>query len=251
MTPRPAAEVAQASARPRQELPQTYWQTGHIDAVRTKVIRQSASMSGARIRPLFVDAAYACDIDSEADWRRTEWLLEHLDRPVVRPGTRRPFPDGPPPPVFDLDGVMTDNRVWVGEHGDEWVACNRGDGLGLESLRRLGLDLFVLSTEANNVVASRCRKLGLPFELGVRDKADRLRSLLRERGLAASDVLYVGNDINDLDCMRLVGCGVAVADAHPDVLRAAGVTLTQAGGHGAVRELCDRLAAHVSCRRRC
>jgi YrbI family 3-deoxy-D-manno-octulosonate 8-phosphate phosphatase len=153
--------------------------------------------------------------------------------------------------VFDFDGVMTDNRVWVGEHGDEWVACNRGDGLGLERLRQLGLDLFVLSTEPNAVVASRCRKLGLPFEQGVRDKADRLQSLLRDRGVAPSDVVYVGNDINDTDCMRIVGCGVAVADAHPDVLRAADVRLTRPGGHGAVRELCDRLAAHVSNRSHC
>ena len=250
MTPLLAAEPEATHNRPRQEL-QTYWHSGHIDAVRTNVIQERASMSGDRIRALVIDAAYACDIDSEADWQRTEWLLEHIDRLVVRPGARRPFPANPCLVVFDFDGVMTDNRVWVGEHGDEWVACNRGDGLGLERLRQLGLDLFVLSTEPNSVVASRCRKLGLPFEQGVRDKADRLQSLLRERGVAPSDVVYVGNDVNDTDCMRIVGCGVAVADAHPDVLRAADVRLTRPGGHGAVRELCDRLAAHVSNRSHC
>ena len=248
MTPLLAAE-ADAYNRPRQELPQTYWQTGHIDAVRTTVIRERGSMSGHRIRALVVDPAYACDIDTEADWQRTEWLLEHIDRPVVSPGARRPFPDDPRLVVFDFDGVMTDNRVWIGEHGDEWVACNRSDGLGLERLRQLGVDLFVLSTETNPVVAARCRKLGLPCEQGVRDKAGRLRSLLRERGIAPLDVLYVGNDVNDVDCIRLVGCGVAVADAHRDALGAADVVLTRAGGHGAVRELCDRLAAHVSARR--
>jgi N-acylneuraminate cytidylyltransferase len=200
-------------------------------------------MSGNRIRALVVDPAYACDIDTEADWRRAEWLLGHLDRPIVRPaGHRRPFPLTPRLIVFDFDGVMTDNRVWVGEQGNELVACNRSDGLGLAMLQRLGLDLFVLSTETNPVVGSRCRKLALPYEQGVPDKGDRLRTLLRERGIAPSDVIYIGNDINDLDCMRLVGCGVAVADAHPDVLRVADVTLTCAGGHGAVRELCDRLA---------
>jgi len=144
--------------------------------------------------------------------------------------------------------VMTDNRVWVGEHGNELVACNRSDGLGLTMLRELGLDLFVLSTETNPVVGSRCRKLTLPYEQGVRDKAGRLGQLLCERGIAPSDVIYVGNDINDLGCMRLVGCAVAVADAHPDVRREADLMLTCAGGHGAVRELCDRLATHVSTR---
>src|SRR5262249_15900270 len=236
--------------RPRQQLPQTFWQTGHVDAIRARVIREQGSMSGKRIRALVVDEAPACDIDTEADWQRAEGLLEHLDRAIVRPSVhRRPLPEGLGLIVFDFDGVMTDNRVWVGDEGRELVACNRGDGLGLAMLRQLGLELFVLSTETNPVVGARCRKLELPYEQGVSDKADRLRTLLRERGIAASDVVYLGNDINDLDCMRLVGCGVAVADAHPDVRRAADFTLTCAGGRGAVRELCDRLAARLSLRR--
>ena len=246
MTPLLVGDIAEAYNRPRQELPPAYWQTGHVDVVRTRVIREQASMSGVRIQSLVVDPAYACDIDTEADWRRTEWLLEHIDRPVVRPPAHgRPFPQAPRLVVFDFDGVMTDNRVWVGEHGHEQVACSRSDGLGLAMLRRLGLDVFVLSTETNPVVGARCRKLALPYEQGVADKPARLRSLLNERGILPSDVIYVGNDVNDLDCMRLVGCSVAVADAHPEVLRAADVTLTCAGGHGAVRELCDRLASRA------
>src|SRR5262249_2096193 len=123
MAPLLAAEAPEAYNRPRQELPQTYWQTGHVDAIRTQVIREQASMSGNRIRALVVDAADACDIDTEADWRRAEWLLQHLDRPMVRPSTRRrPLPEAPRLIVFDFDGVLTDNRVWVGEQGQELVA---------------------------------------------------------------------------------------------------------------------------------
>jgi N-acylneuraminate cytidylyltransferase len=246
ITPLLAGEAGEAYNRPRQDLPQTHWQTGHVDAIRAAVIREQASMSGSRIRALVLDTAYACDIDTEADWRRAEWLLRDFDRPLVQPLARRPFPESPRLVVFDFDGVMTDNRVWVGEQGNELVACNRSDGLGLVKLRELGLDLFVLSTETNPVVGSRCRKLALPYEQGVRDKADRLRCLLHERGIASSDVIYVGNDVNDLDCMRFVGCGVAVADAHPDVRRVADLTLACAGGHGAVRELCDRLVALIA-----
>ena len=249
MTPLLDAGVPEGYNRPRQELPQTYWQTGLVDAIRTRVIREQASMSGDRIGALVIDAAYTCDIDTESDWRRTEWLLEHFDRPIVRPGARRPFPKDLRLVVFDFDGVMTDNRVWVDEDGIESVACNRSDGLGIERLRGLGLDLFVLSTESNPLVTARCRKLKLPLEQNVGDKADRLECLLRERGIAAADVVYVGNDVNDAGCMRIVGCSVAVADAHPDVRHLADVRLTRPGGHGAVRELCDLLAAHISNRR--
>jgi len=248
MAPLLAAGRAEVYRQPPPQPSQTYWQTGHIDAVRTSVIRGRMPASGSRIGALVLDPAYVCDIDSEADWTRTEWLLDHLDRPLVRPGSRRPLPEDLRLVVFDFDGVMTDNRVWVGEHGDERVACNRSDGLGLDRLRRLGVECFVLSTETHPVVAARCRKLGLPFEHGVGDKPSRLRELLRGRGLTPSQVVYVGNDINDVDCLRLAGCGVAVADAHSDALRAADITLTRAGGHGAVRELCDRLAAHLASR---
>ena len=143
---------------------------------------------------------------------------------------------------------MTDNRVWVGSDGDEWVACNRSDGLGLERLRRLGVGLFVISAEEHPVVGARCRKLGLEYAQGVSDKATCLRELLARRRIDLTQVVYVGNDINDLACMRIVGCGVAVADAHHDVLAEADLVLAQSGGHGAVRELCDRVSAHLASR---
>jgi N-acylneuraminate cytidylyltransferase len=246
MTPLLDGHAAESYNQPRQDLPQTYWQTGHVDVIRTRVIREG-SMSGHRIKALIVEAAYGCDIDTEVDWLRTEWSLQHFDRPLVRPPLRRrPLPEAPRLIVFDFDGVMTDNRVWVSEQGGELVACNRSDGLGLETLRSLGLDLLVLSTETNPVVGARCRKLGLPYEHGVHDKVGRLRELLDERGISPADVVYVGNDVNDCDCMQLVGWAVAVADAHPEVRRTADLILTSAGGHGAVRELCDRLADHLS-----
>src|SRR5262249_24807824 len=153
-------------------LPQTYWQTGHVDAIRTTTILDKASMTGTRIKPLFIDAAYAGDIDSEGDWQRTEQMLASFDRPLVRPqlspGVAEPrFADAVRLMVLDFDGVLTDNRVWVGEDGEEWVACNRSDGVGLEAVRRLGVELLVISTESNPVVGARCRKLGLEYLQGI------------------------------------------------------------------------------------
>jgi N-acylneuraminate cytidylyltransferase len=231
--------------QPRQALPVTYWQTGHIDAIRSTTILQAHSMTGRRILPLIIDAAYSCDIDTELDLQRVEWTLAHSDWPIVRPRPRAALPTPLRLVVFDFDGVMTDNRVWVSESGSEWVACDRSDGLGVQVLKRLGVDACVLSTEENPVVGRRCAKLGLRVEQGLSDKAARLRQLLGDRGIDPLHVVYVGNDVNDLGCMRLVGCAVAVADAHPDVLREADLVLARTGGHGAVRELCDRIAAHV------
>lgn len=247
LAPLVTAEGPEPYNRPRQELPTAYWQTGHVDAIRSKTIRERHSMSGRRIQPLVIDGAYVSDIDTELDWQRTEWQLAHLGRPLVRPrGRDARLPDDIQLVVFDFDGVMTDNRVWVNGDGEEWVACNRSDGLGLQRLRAHGVPVMVLSTERNPVVGARCRKLGLDYEQGVDDKGAHLRQLIEQRNLDLARVVYVGNDVNDLDCLRLVGCGIAVADAYPEVRAEADLVLTRAGGHGAVREICDRVIAHLA-----
>jgi YrbI family 3-deoxy-D-manno-octulosonate 8-phosphate phosphatase len=145
--------------------------------------------------------------------------------------------------VLDFDGVLTDNGVWVDQNGVELVRCDRSDSLGLAMLQEAGVPLLVLSTETNPAVSARCAKLRLPVEQGVADKGARLKVLLAERGIDLAHVVYVGNDVNDADCLRLVGAAVVVKDAHRDVLELADYVLTRPGGHGAVRELCDLLLA--------
>lgn len=231
---------------PRQVLPPTFWQSGHVDAIRARTILDRGSMTGDRIVGLEIDPVYACDLDTEADWRRAEWLLDTLDVLRVQPRSRRVFPARPALVVFDFDGVFTDNRVWVSDEGREWVACTRSDGIGLAKLRDLGVPMRVLSTEPNPVVAHRCRKLGIDCDHGVGDKARRLLEIIGELGISADDVVYVGNDTNDLECLALVGCAVVPSDAHPAVRPHADLVLRAAGGHGAVRELCDRLHLHLT-----
>ncbi|MGF1610049.1 MAG: KdsC family phosphatase [Kiloniellales bacterium] len=141
--------------------------------------------------------------------------------------------------VFDFDGVFTDNMVYVFEDGREAVRCWRSDGLGLARLRQAGLDMTVVSTETNPVVAARCRKLKLDCLQGCEDKGAALTGLLARRGLEAEQATYVGNDINDEACLRLVGLPIVVADAHPDVLGLARYVTRAPGGRGAVREVCD------------
>ena len=144
--------------------------------------------------------------------------------------------------VLDFDGVMTDNRVLVHEDGTEGVWCNRADGWGIEQLKaRTDIEVLVLSTERNPVVASRCRKLGIDFTQASADKGSALRELADGRGLEASQIAYVGNDVNDLACLQWVGLPIAVADSSPEVLEVAEIITEKNGGYGAVREVCDLL----------
>ena len=154
----------------------------------------------------------------------------------------RPFPKRVSAVVFDFDGVMTDNRAWVDEKGREQVAVHRGDGLGLAILRRqTDIEILVMSTETNATVSARCRKLRIPVLQGLSDKAGALKKWIEERAVDPAEVIYAGNDVNDLPCFPLVGFTFAPADAHPEVRRNADYILKNQGGKGAVREICDFL----------
>ncbi|MBE0687706.1 MAG: N-acylneuraminate cytidylyltransferase, partial [Anaerolineaceae bacterium] len=226
----------------RQALPDTYWQTGHIDVIRTDVILEKRSMSGSKIKPIHINPDFTVDIDKPSDWQRAEWLVWYGGLDMVVPGNkRRPIPEIVELVVFDFDGVMTDDRVYVNQDGIEMVAANRRDGMGVNLLQKAGYKMIVLSSEKNPVVEVRCKKLNLPVIQGVEDKSSVLKEYLMDHKINPEHVIYVGNDINDLPCFLEVGCALAVADAHAVALRQADIVLRHNGGQGAVREVCDLL----------
>jgi 3-deoxy-D-manno-octulosonate 8-phosphate phosphatase (KDO 8-P phosphatase) len=145
--------------------------------------------------------------------------------------------------AFDFDGVFTDNSVYVSEDGKESVRCWRSDGLGLRELRRLGIATIIISTETNAVVTTRSRKLAIACVQGCEDKRATLDEVMREHGLSLEEVAFVGNDINDLCCLDVVGLPIVVQDAHPSVIPAARYRTRTPGGYGAVREVCDLFTA--------
>lgn len=239
--------LAEPYNAPRQALPPIYWQTGHVDAIRTDTILHKRSMSGDNIYPLVIDPRYTVDLDNLYDWAKYEWLVTFGGLDFITPaGPRRTVPPKVTLLVLDFDGVLTDNRVWTDQDGRESVAANRSDSEGLSQIRRIGVETVVLSKEVNPVVAARCRKLNLPFIQGIQEKGSALQKLFEERSVNPDEVVYLGNDTNDLPCFPRVGWAVAVADAHPDVRRAADFVLTRPGGHGAVRELCDLIMNNQS-----
>ena len=141
--------------------------------------------------------------------------------------------------AFDFDGVFTDNRVYVFQGGREAVVCNRSDGIGLRKLDEMGIDSIVVSTEPNPVVSERCEKLKIECHQGIENKLELLKSIVAQRGISLSQVAFVGNDINDLDCLKSVALPIVVRDAHPDVIPYALYRTVANGGAGAVREVCD------------
>jgi D-sedoheptulose 7-phosphate isomerase len=199
---------------------------------------------GGRLAPLAdvairVPATHVAEIQ-ELHLPVYHWLCAQLEDDLFGD---KPMSGGLPDPigliVFDFDGVFTDNKVYTAQDGTELVACDRADGLGLDSLRALGVPMMILSTETNPVVAARARKLKLPVEQSCGDKAAWLADHLATKGIDPATVIYVGNDLNDLAAMGLVGYTVAPADAHPDIRNIASLVLTREGGRGAVRELSD------------
>ncbi|MDQ3866242.1 MAG: 3-deoxy-D-manno-octulosonate 8-phosphate phosphatase [Actinomycetota bacterium] len=141
--------------------------------------------------------------------------------------------------VFDFDGVFTDNRVWVDESGHEMLAFSRSDGLGLRRLDEVGVEYLIVSTEPNPIVGARARKLRAECAQGVDDKLAVLEEESRRRGIPLDETAYVGNDVNDADCLRAVGFPVVPADAWPEVVPLARWVLSRVGGAGCVREFCD------------
>ncbi len=141
--------------------------------------------------------------------------------------------------ILDFDGVLTDNFVYVSEQGLESVRCNRSDGIGISRVCSLGVHVAIVSTETNGVVAMRARKLDIPCQHGVEDKAAAVLALQKTYAVSASETLFVGNDINDLGAFASVGVPVAVSDAYPEVFPHVLFRTQRPGGYGAVREVCD------------
>jgi 3-deoxy-D-manno-octulosonate 8-phosphate phosphatase (KDO 8-P phosphatase) len=143
--------------------------------------------------------------------------------------------------VFDFDGVFTDNRVWVNERGEELLAFTRSDGLGLRRLDEVGVRYLIVSMEQNPIVGARAQKLRAECLQGVDDKLPVVREHAERLGVSLEDTAYIGNDINDADCLRAVGVPVVPADAWPEVKPLARWVLSRPGGAGCVREFCDAI----------
>lgn len=146
--------------------------------------------------------------------------------------------------VLDVDGVLTDGRLYFGPRGEALKVFDVRDGYGLVALQRAGVAVAVISGRRSSAVSARCRELKVPHvHQGVADKLAVFEQLRARLKLARSVCACVADDLPDVPLMSAVALPFAVADAHPVVRRAAAVVTRQGGGRGAVREVCDLLLA--------
>lgn len=144
--------------------------------------------------------------------------------------------------VLDVDGVLTDGRLYFGPRGEALKVFHVRDGAGIVRLRRAGIEVAVISGRRSPMVAARCRELEVRHVYqGVGDKLAVLRKLCARLDIAPAACACVGDDVADVPVMRSVALSFAVADAHPEARRVAHVVTRLGGGAGAVREVCDLL----------
>ena len=148
--------------------------------------------------------------------------------------------------VMDFDGVMTDNTFILDENGKESARCNRADGYGIKVLKKLGIELLVISTEKIPIVKRRCEKLKIPCYYNVHRKLDIFLKEIKKRKIDVKNTCYVGNDINDIECIKKAGIGIAVKDAYPEVKKVADYITKKRGGKGVIREIADLIAGKNS-----
>ncbi len=137
----------------------------------------------------------------------------------------------------DFDGCLTDDRVWLNQDGEEFVATNRKDGLAVKRLKNLGIQVVITSTETNKVVLARGNKMGVEVLQGLSDKAESIEQFLEQNGFSWEDVWYIGNDINDLGAMRKAKFSICPSDAVKAVKKEVDLKLKTKGGYGVLSEL--------------
>lgn len=219
----------------RQDLDVEYAENGAAYVMRTDGFLRSRHRFFGKTVISEMPLMRTWEIDAPEDINIAEALACHLKGNIALPNRIEAV-------VFDFDGVMTDNSVYVSEDGKESVLCDRSDGWGIARLHDAGIRMAVMSTEENPVVRARCEKLKLEcFHRLGESKIGRFTQWCSENALDIKNTIYVGNDVNDAECLLAAGTGIVPCDAHKSALQIADLVLSEKGGRGAVRELCDMI----------
>ncbi len=144
--------------------------------------------------------------------------------------------------IYDFDGVMTNNTVIIDQYGNESVTVNRSDGLAISELKRRNIKQIIISTETNPIVQRRAEKLNIPCINDVENKRIIVENYLKEQKIDKEKVVYVGNDINDLEAMLYVAYPIAPMDAAESIKKISKFITKSKGGEGVIRDVLEILS---------
>jgi YrbI family 3-deoxy-D-manno-octulosonate 8-phosphate phosphatase len=145
----------------------------------------------------------------------------------------------------DFDGCLTDDRVWLNQDGEEFVAANRKDGLAINRLEALGISVVITSAETNKVVTARAAKLGIEVLQGLTDKVEAIENYMAKNNVTWKDSWYIGNDVNDLRAIRKARFSICPSDAVKAVKKEVELKLKTKGGYGVLSELVTRIESRM------
>jgi 3-deoxy-D-manno-octulosonate 8-phosphate phosphatase (KDO 8-P phosphatase) len=142
--------------------------------------------------------------------------------------------------LLDVDGVLTDGKLYFSNHGDELKAFNIQDGLGIKFLQRSGIAVGIVTGKRSHLVANRARDLGIEIVVqGREDKLVAIQEIISHHNIQLSEVAYMGDDLPDMSAISAVGLGMTVANGVKEVKKSAHWISQYHGGNGAVREACE------------
>jgi len=221
----------------RQDRAPFVLENGSIYVFKAGLLRKNENRLGGKICTVFMPFWKSLEIDDQESFHLCESIfLQKLPSRFPLGHARKPKLI-----VYDFDGVMTNNHALISQTGSEAVWVNRSDGWGIQDLQKAGIKQVILSTEKNPVVRARARKLKIPVVQGSHDKGKSIRKICRAYGVSRQEVLFVGNDVNDLPAMRQVGISASPADGHPEVLKSCHLITKAKGGEGVIREVADMI----------
>ena len=226
----------------RQERKPLYLENGSIYIFKPSLLRSTGNRLGGKIGRYSMPFWKSFEIDTLENAELCEFYFRKNLLPYWK-AKETPFNmETIKLMVYDFDGVMTDNRALQFQDGTEGVWVNRADGWGVDQIRKMHIPQLIISTETNTVVAARAKKLKIEVIHGSGDKKADLLDYCNRMQIELSGVLYVGNDVNDLEAMQMVGFPVAPADAHPSIIAIAKHVTRAKGGEGVIKELSEHVA---------
>ena len=214
----------------------TYRENGAVYAIRVPVLLKSKNRFGYKALPVVAAEVLPFEIDKVNELH----MAQVMNRLFPTPAINNNFYNIKLV-VMDFDGVHTNDLAFLSQDGVESVQVSRADGLGCGLLKEAGYKLLILTREENPVVIKRAEKLGVEIINGVKDKLSVLKQFCNKNELEQKHVAYIGNDINDLDCLKWAGLSVIPADANINLLKYGFTILDSSGGKGAIRELAEIL----------